>query len=301
LQRLIGEDIELSFKPGKGLGRIRLDPMQIEQILMNLAANARDAMPQGGKCTIETSAVYLDEDYVSRKKSVIPTGRYVALTMTDTGTGISPDHLPHIFDPFYTTKPSGKGTGLGLATVYGIVKQNHGFVWAYSEVGLGTVFKVYLPCVRDRMAKTEIALKAAEPLACGTETVLLVEDEPALRRATTEFLQLRGYTVLQANDGQDALSVARTFGSPIQLVVTDVVMPRMSGGQMAKELAGIRPEMNILFVSGYASQTILDHQVVNVDSNFLQKPYTLRQLANKVRAVLDHGTHKNEGRKFETN
>ena len=301
LQRLIGEDIELSFKPGKGLGRIRLDPMQIEQILMNLAANARDAMPQGGKCTIETSAVYLDEDYVSRKKSVIPTGRYVALTMTDTGTGISPDHLPHIFDPFYTTKPSGKGTGLGLATVYGIVKQNHGFVWAYSEVGLGTVFKVYLPCVRDRMAKTEIALKAAEPLACGTETVLLVEDEPALRRATTEFLQLRGYTVLQANDGQDALSVARTFGSPIQLVVTDVVMPRMSGGQMAKELAGIRPEMNILFVSGYASQTILDHQVVNVDSNFLQKPYTLRQLANKVRAVLDHGTHKNGGRKFETN
>jgi DNA-binding NtrC family response regulator len=151
------------------------------------------------------------------------------------------------------------------------------------------------------MAKTEIALKAAEPLACSTETVLLVEDEPALRRATTEFLQLRGYTVLQANDGQDALSVARTFGSPIQLVVTDVVMPRMSGGQMAKELAGIRPEMNILFVSGYASQTILDHQVVNVDSNFLQKPYTLRQLANKVRAVLDHGTHKNEGRKFETN
>src|ERR1700678_1241401 len=198
LHRLIGEDIELKFIAGEGMGRIRLDPMQIEQILMNLAVNARDAMPQGGKCTIETSNTLLDEEYVANKNALIPTGRYTVLTVSDTGTGISPDHLPHIFDPFYTTKPSGKGTGLGLATVYGIVKQNHGFVWAYSEVGLGTVFKVYLPCVRDRMAKTEIALKAAEPLACGTETVLLVEDEPALRRATTEFLQLRGYTVLQA-------------------------------------------------------------------------------------------------------
>jgi PAS domain S-box-containing protein len=295
LQRLIGEDIELTFKPGKGLGRIHLDPMQIEQILMNLAANARDAMPEGGKCTIETSSVYLDEDYVARKKSVIPTGRYVALTMTDTGTGISPDHLPHIFDPFYTTKPSGKGTGLGLATVYGIVKQNHGFVWPYSELGMGTVFKIYLPCVRDRMAKAEIAPKPPPPFACGTETVLLVEDEPALRRATIEFLKLRGYTVLGATDGEDALSVAKLFGNPIQLAVTDVVMPRMSGGQLAKEFASIRPEMTVLFVSGYAGQTILDHQVVNVESNFLQKPFTLRQLANKVRQVLDLGKDPSQG------
>jgi two-component system, cell cycle sensor histidine kinase and response regulator CckA len=287
LQRLIGEDIELTFIPGEGLGRIRLDPMQIEQILMNLAANARDAMPEGGKCTIETAAIYLDEDYVAHKKSVIPTGQYAALIMTDSGSGISPDHLPHIFDPFYTTKPSGRGTGLGLATVYGIVKQNHGFVWAYSEVGMGTVFKIYLPCVRDGSAKTDIVPKTAEPLANGTETVLLVEDEPALRRASAEFLRLHGYTVLEAKDGEEALAVAKSFDSAIHLAVTDVVMPRMSGGQMAKEFAASRPEIKMLFVSGYAGQTILDHQVVNVENNFLQKPFTLRQLASKMRQVLD--------------
>ncbi len=287
LQRLIGEDIELTFIPGKGLGRIRLDPAQIEQILMNLAANARDAMPEGGKCTIETAKAYLDEDYVSRKKIVIPTGRYVALTLTDTGCGISPDHLPHIFDPFYTTKPSGKGTGLGLATVYGIVKQNHGFVWAYTEEGMGTVFKIYLPCVRDRAIETQQAQVPPEPIARGTETVLLVEDEPALRRATAEFLGLRGYTVLQANDGQEALSVANRYGKAIDLTVTDVVMPRLSGGELAKALAALRPEMKVLFVSGYAGQTILDHKVVDVEKNFLQKPFTLRQLANKMRSVLE--------------
>ena len=287
LRRLIGEDIELAFFPGDGLGKIRLDPLQIEQILMNLAANARDAMPEGGKCTLETCNAYLDEEYVAGKNCVIPTGRYIALTMTDTGSGISPDHLPHIFDPFYTTKPSGKGTGLGLATVYGIVKQNHGFVWAYSEAGMGTVFKIYLPCVRERVTSVEAPGKPVEPLARGTETILLVEDEPALRRATLEFLSLRGYTVLEAKDGQEALSVARNFGEPIHLAVTDVVMPRMSGGQLARELASIRPALRALFVSGYAGQTILDHKVVDLENNFLQKPFTLRQLANKVRAILD--------------
>jgi PAS domain S-box-containing protein len=287
LQRLIGEDVELEFLPGEGLGQLRFDPLQIEQILMNLAANARDAMPEGGKCTIATSNVYLDEDYVAHKNSVIPTGRYVALTMTDTGSGISPDHLPHIFDPFYTTKPSGKGTGLGLATVYGIVKQNHGFVWAYSEAGMGTVFKIYLPCVRDRKTNVEAFPNPPEPLAHGTETVLLVEDEAALRRATLEFLSLRGYTVLEAKDGKEALAVAGKFGKPIDLTVTDVVMPHMSGGQLAKQFAALHPETKVLFVSGYAGQTILDHKVVDVEHNFLQKPFTLRQLANKVRAVLD--------------
>ena len=164
LHRLIGEDIELSFVPGAGLGRIRLDPVQIEQILMNLAVNARDAMPEGGKCTIETSNVYLDEEYVDRHKGVaIPKGRYAALIVSDTGAGISPDHLPHIFDPFYTTKPSGKGTGLGLATVYGIVKQNHGFVWAYSEVGVGTAFKIYWPCVRDHKTTADASEANVEP------------------------------------------------------------------------------------------------------------------------------------------
>jgi PAS domain S-box-containing protein len=287
LHRLIGEDIELIFIPGEGLGRVRLDPVQIEQILMNLAANSRDAMPQGGRCTIGTSDVQLDEQYSDRKRAVIPTGRYAVLTMTDTGSGIHADHLSHVFEPFYTTKPSGKGTGLGLATVYGIVKQNHGFVWVYSELGMGTVFKIYLPCVPDQPASVHRSDTGAEVVLRGTETVLLVEDEEALRRATAEFLSLRGYSVLQAKDGLDALCVAKNHGSTIHLAVTDVVMPHMSGGELAKELETLRPETRVLFVSGYAGQTVLDHKVVNVENNFLQKPFTLKQLAGKVRTVLD--------------
>ncbi len=287
LHRLIGEDIELVSIPGEGLGRIRLDPVQIEQILMNLAANARDAMPQGGRCTIETSDVQLDEQYVDRKRAVIPTGRYAVLSMTDTGAGIPADHLSHVFEPFYTTKPSGKGTGLGLATVYGIVKQNHGFVWAYSEPGMGTVIKIYLPCVQDQPVAMEIPDTGAGAVLRGTETVLLVEDEEALRRAAAEFLSLRGYTVLEARDGLDALSVAKNHGLTIQLAVTDVVMPHMSGGELARELETLRPQTRVLFVSGYAGQTVVDHKVVDVENNFLQKPFTLKQLASKVRTVLD--------------
>ena len=288
LHRLIGEDIELIFIPGVGLGRVRLDPVQIEQILMNLAANSRDAMLQGGSCTIETSNVQLDEQYIDRKRAFIPTGRYAVLTVTDTGTGIPADHLSHVFEPFYTTKPSGKGTGLGLATVYGIVKQNHGFVWVYSEPGMGTSFKIYLPCVQDQPAAMEIQDRSAEAILRGTETVLLVEDEEALRRAAAEFLSLRGYNVLEARDGRDALSITKNHGSTIHLAVTDVVMPHMSGGQLAKELGTLRPETRVLFVSGYPGQTVLDHKVVDVENNFLQKPFTLRQLASKVRTVLDY-------------
>ena len=251
LPYLIGEDIELIFVAGEGLGRVRLDPVQIEQILMNLAANSRDAMPQGGRCTIETSNVQLDEQYVDRK-SIIPTGRYAVLTMTDTGAGIHADHLAHVFEPFYTTKPSGKGTGLGLATVYGIVKQNHGFVWAYSEPGMGTTFKIYLPCVHDPPRTLDRPERGLEVVLRGTETVLLVEDEEPLRRAAAEFLSLRGYHVLQAKDGVDALLVAKNHGSMIHLAVTDVVMPHMSGGELARELEPLRPETRMLFVSGYA-------------------------------------------------
>ncbi|MGC2171593.1 MAG: response regulator, partial [Candidatus Sulfotelmatobacter sp.] len=288
LHRLIGEDIELLFAPGKGLGRIRLDPVQIEQILPNLAANSRDAMPQGGRFSIQTSDVCLDEEYADRKRAIIPAGRYAVVTVADTGDGIPSDHLPHIFEPFYTTKPSGKGTGLGLATVYGIVKQNHGFVWAYSEPGMGTTFKIYLPCVQDRLATVEAPDISGENSLRGTETVLLVEDEEPLRRAAAEFLGLRGYSVLEARDGLDAMSVTKNHGSTIHLAVTDVVMPHMSGGQLAKELETLRPETRVLFVSGYAGQTVLDHKVVDIESNFLQKPFTLKQLASKVRMVLDH-------------
>jgi nitrogen-specific signal transduction histidine kinase/ActR/RegA family two-component response regulator len=287
LLRLIGEDIELVFRPGEGMGRIRLDPVQIEQILMNLAANSRDAMLQGGRCTIETSNVQLDEEYVDRKRAIIPVGRYALLTVTDTGSGIPAEHVPHVFEPFYTTKPSGKGTGLGLATVYGIVKQNHGFVWIYSELGIGTTFKIYLPCVPDRPVAVEIPEIEADKLFGGPETVLLVEDEDALRRAAAESLTLRGYSVLEARDGVEALSVINNHASQVHLAITDVVMPHMSGGELATQLEKVRPEIKVLFVSGYPGQTVMEHRVVDVDSNFLQKPFTLKQLAKKVRTVLD--------------
>ena len=287
LPRLIGEDIQFTFSPGDGLGRVRVDPLQIEQILMNLAANARDAMPQGGSLRIETSNVRLDDDYVDRKHAVIPLGRYALITVSDDGTGIPPQHLPHIFEPFYTTKPLGQGTGLGLATVYGIVKQNKGFIWAYSEPTMGTVFKIYLPCVEERHSPREFQELKAESAPRGSETVLLVEDEQAVRRATAEFLTLQGYTVLEAKDGVHALSVAKNHGSTIHLLISDVVMPNMSGGQLAKELSQLRPGTKLLFVSGYAGKTVLDHKVVDLETNFLQKPYTLKQLSIKIRTALN--------------
>ncbi len=289
LPRLIGEDIELSFTHGQGLGRVRVDPLQIEQILMNLAANARDAMPEGGHLQIETSDVMLDDNYVQGKKALVPKGRYALITITDDGTGILPEHLGHIFEPFYTTKPAGNGTGLGLATVYGIVKQNKGFIWAYSEPTMGTVFKIYLPCVAGRGQRAEVEEIGTASAERGSETVLLVEDEPAVRRATAEFLNLQGYTVLEAKDGVDALSVSKNHGSAIHLLVSDVVMPNMSGGQLAKELVQLRPDTKILFVSGYAGKTVLDHKVLDLGTNFLQKPYTLKQLSLKSRAALCPG------------
>lgn len=286
LHRLIGEDIELNFVPGEGLGHVRVDPVQVEQILMNLAANARDAMPQGGRLTIETSAVKLADSYIQQKSALIPPGHYVMMTVSDNGVGIPPDHLPHIFEPFYTTKPSGKGTGLGLATVYGIVKQNCGFIWAYSETGSGTVFKVYLPCVTDQGRTIEVPSEVPATPAPGWETVLLVEDEDAVRRATCEFLKLRGYTVIEARDGLDALAIVKDCGSPIHLVISDVVMPNMSGGQLAQELEVRRPGTRFLFVSGYPGKTVIDHKVFDFETNFLQKPFTLKELSCKIREVL---------------
>jgi two-component system cell cycle sensor histidine kinase/response regulator CckA len=287
LPRLIGEDIEFSFSPGKGLDRVRVDPVQIEQILMNLAANARDAMPQGGNLRVETSNVTLDESYMQQKLAVIPVGRYVIITVSDDGAGIPSEHLPHIFEPFYTTKPSGEGTGLGLATVYGVVKQNKGFIWAYSEPDMGTVFKIYLPCADTQKFAGENKQVKIERAPRGSETILLVEDEAAVRHATGEFLRLQGYTVLEAKDGLDALAMATSYESNIHLAVTDVVMPNMSGGQLAKELATLRPATKVLFVSGYAGKTVLNHEVFDLETNFLQKPYSLRQLSGKIRGALD--------------
>jgi PAS domain S-box-containing protein len=285
LPRLIGEDIDFSFVPAASVRRVRVDPVQIEQVLMNLAANARDAMPQGGHLSIATSDVQLDDDYVHGKPAVIPKGHYALITVSDDGSGIPAEDLPHIFEPFYTTKPSGKGTGLGLATVYGIVKQNNGFIWVYSERGEGTVFKIYLPCVEDHHRSLGADQQRREKDVRGTETILLVEDETAVRRAIAEYLRLLGYNIIEARDGLDALSLAEEHKT-INLVVTDVVMPRMSGGELAKQLGRSRPEVKFLFVSGYAGKTILDHKVVDLDTNFLQKPYTLKQLSAKIRGAM---------------
>ncbi len=290
LPRLIGEDIDFTFLRGEGLGRVRVDPLQIEQVLMNLAANARDAMPQGGHLRIETSNMNPDGDYIDRKPAVIAAGRYALITVSDDGTGIPRQHLPHIFEPFYTTKPEGQGTGLGLATVYGIVKQNKGFIWAYSEPSMGTVFKIYLPCVSEPESANELQETRKTSAARGSETVLLVEDEQAVRDATSEFLKLQGYTVLEAKDGLDALTVAKGHLSRIHLLITDVVMPNMSGGELAKELTQVRPDTRLLFVSGYAGKTVLDHKVVDLETNFLQKPYTLKQLSLKIWAALEPRT-----------
>jgi CheY-like chemotaxis protein len=250
---------------------------------MNLSANARDAMPHGGKLTIETSTVQLDEAYTQRH-SIVPAGEYVLLAVTDSGQGIAPEHMPHIFEPFYTTKEEGKGTGLGLATVYGIVKQNGGFIWVYSEPGLGTTFKIYLPRVYQGTERFMPIVTDSSPQ--GQETVLLVEDEGPVRQSTREFLELNGYTVLEAHNGEEALRISREYPGPIQLMVTDVVMPNMGGAKLAGQLAGERPGMKVLFVSGYAENTVLRHGPIDVTRRFLQKPFTLKTLARKMRQVL---------------
>ena len=285
LPRLIGEDIDLVFVPAADLGKVKADPVQIEQVVMNLAANARDAMPGGGSLTIETATVRVDESYVQRH-SIVPAGDYVLLTVSDSGEGITAQHLGHIFEPFYTTKVAGKGTGLGLATVYGIVKQNGGFVWVYSEPGLGTTFKIYLPQVHSLSSMVRIT-GPVEVSPRGCETLLLVEDEASVRQASRQFLIRSGYSVLEASDGEDALRVSREHGGSIDLMITDVVMPRMSGPRLAERLAEERPEMKVLFVSGYAESTVLKHGEIDVATRFLQKPFSLKTLGRKVREVLD--------------
>ena len=285
LERVIGEDIQLRIIPGANLAKVKADPVQIEQIVMNLATNARDAMPNGGKLTIQTQNVTLDEAYV-QAHTMVPPGDYVLVDVADSGDGIEPEHLPHIFEPFFTTKGKGKGTGLGLATVYGIVKQTGGFVWVYSERGLGTTFKIYLPQVRQGSRMPSVAKPTDNPVG-GSETVLLVEDEAAVRRAASEFLRLSGYNVLEGKDGHDAIETARLHPGPIHLLVTDVVMPGISGSQVSEQLLKERPNLKVLFVSGYAEKTILRHGEIDLAANFLQKPFTLKMLGKKIRSVLD--------------
>jgi len=285
LQRLIGEDIELRTVLAPELGHIKGDPGQIEQVIMNLAVNARDAMEGGGKLTIETQNVYLDEGYVKQHTTVMA-GSYVMLAVSDTGQGMDEETQKRIFEPFFTTKDVGKGTGLGLSTVYGIIKQSGGHIWIYSEVGQGTTFKVYLPRV-DEEAQVYKPSQERQESRSGKETVLLAEDEEMLRNLIRQVLTSFGYQVLEAANGAAALVVCEQYQDPIHLLITDVVMPEMSGRELTGRLAGLRPEMKVLFMSGYTDDTIVRHGILESDLAFLQKPFTPHDLARKVREVLD--------------
>ncbi|HJQ31476.1 MAG TPA: response regulator [Pyrinomonadaceae bacterium] len=286
LRCLIGEDIELRASLGPWLGSVKADPGQMEQVLMNLAVNARDAMPRGGKLTISTENVYLDEEYAAHHVTVAP-GRYVILAVSDTGTGMDEQTKARIFEPFFTTKVAGKGTGLGLSTVYGIVKQSGGYVWVYSEVGRGTTFKIYLPRVDEGAQgyRQSPAPAQAQELR-GTEAVLLAEDDELVRNMTRIILSDHGYKVQAAANGAAALSIFERTEGPIHLLLTDVVMPGISGRELADRLTRLRPEMKVLFMSGYTEDAIVHHGVLDEGVNFIQKPFTPDDLARKVREVL---------------
>ena len=285
LQRLIGEDIALVAVPAPGLWHVYADPSQIEQVMMNLAVNARDAMPNGGKLTIETANVQLDDAYAHQHGPVQP-GSYVMLAVSDTGCGMDRETQARIFEPFFTTKEPGKGTGLGLSTVYGIVKQSGGYVWVYSEVGRGTAFKIYLPRGEGAVETVEPGVAPARTVR-GSEMILLVEDDRAVRVLARSTLQAHGYTVLEAHHGKHALQVYEQHAGPIHLLVTDVVMPEMSGRELADRLKPSRPNMKVLFMSGYTDKAIVHHGELDPGAAFLQKPFTPDALARKVREVLD--------------
>ena len=282
LRRLIGEHIDLaaSLRPAR---RLLIDPGQLEQVIMNLAVNARDAMPEGGRLTVETADVELDASYAETHPEVTP-GSYVMLGVSDTGIGMDEHTRTHAFDPFFTTKEVGKGTGLGLATVYGIVKQSGGHIWLYSEPGQGTTFKLYFPAVEDAPEAERSALGAPPN---GTETILLVEDERAVRVVTRLILEALGYQVMEAGNGAEAIAVARAHPKGIDLVLTDVIMPEMSGREMVEVLRAERPGLRVLYMSGYTDDAVVRHGVLSAEEAFLQKPFGTTGLAVKVRQVLD--------------
>ena len=284
LSRVIGEDIELVTRLHPSLATVKADPVQMEQVLMNLAVNARDAMPHGGMLLMETNNVQLDE-INARSHPGSPAGPGVMLIVTDTGHGMDQETLAHIFEPFFTTKPRGKGTGMGLATVYGILAQSGGNIRVSSTPGKGTTFKIFLPA-QAGPAEGHVE-ESAEEVAGGTETVLLVEDEPTLREITRIFLEDYGYRVLEAIDCDEALRIATTAADPIHLTLTDVIMPGMSGRKLAEQIASVRPQMKVLYMTGYTDDMVIHHKVFEPGIALLQKPFNRSQLARKVRSVLD--------------
>jgi len=288
LTRMIGEDVDLVLTPGRDLWSVRADGGQIEQVIMNLAVNARDAMPSGGKLTLETSNVTLDEEY-ARQLAPLRPGDYVMISISDTGIGMDPETQSKIFEPFFTTKGP-KGTGLGLSTVYGIVKQSGGYIWVFSEVGRGTTFKIYLPRVASveeplpQFATRPAQFQKVEP---GTETILLVEDEANLRYLARQYLEKQGYRVIEAADGAVAMQIAVAHEGIIHLLLTDVIMPGMNGRELAQRISEIRPNVKILYMSGYTENVIGHNGTLEAGVRLLQKPFNLRDLKSKVREVLD--------------
>ena len=285
LRRLIGEDIELETSSERDLWLVKADRSQIEQVIMNLAVNARDAMPHGGRLAIETANVDLDDSF-SNTPPVLASGKYVMLAVTDNGSGMDDATQAHIFEPFFTTKEKGKGTGLGLATVYGIVKQSGGYIWVYSEPDHGTTFKIYLPRIEQEEAGTARERPEARSLPRGSGMVLLVEDEKGVRKLAREYLEMVGYGVIEAEDGHTALELASMHDGPIHLLMTDVVMPGIGGRELSERVAQIRPGIKVLYMSGYADQSVVHNGVMDADAVLLQKPFTLATLASKLREIL---------------
>ncbi len=285
LTRVIGEDLDLSIELNTSLGQVKADPGQIEQVVLNLAVNARDAMPDGGHLTIKTENVHFDRQFAGRRTVVQP-GHYVMLSVSDNGCGMDTETQSHIFDPFFTTKEVGKGTGLGLSTVYGIVKQSGGSIWVYSEVGRGTTFKIYLPRVDD-VDESEVAGDELGFAQRGSETILLVEDEDMVRELSKEILQEYGYAVITAQNGHEGLRICQEFQGNIDLMITDVVMPKMSGRQLAESIGSSRPGTRVLYMSGFTDDAVVRHGVLDDGVCFIQKPFSPEALAAKAREVLD--------------
>jgi CheY-like chemotaxis protein len=284
LVRLIGEDIHLKTVLGQDIGLVNADVSQIEQVLLNLAVNARDAMQQGGTLTVETSVVTLDEKYALSHAPVVP-GSYVMMSVSDTGCGMDAQTIGKVFEPFFTTKATGKGTGLGLAMVYGIVKQHSGYIWVYSEVARGTTFKIYLPRIQAAQAH-EIAPSTPPAVLTGRETILVVEDDPQVRGLVCEMLAQYGYTVIETGNVREALRLADEPGT-IHLVLTDIVMPEMSGRQVFESVAARRPGIKVLYMSGYTEDVIAHHGILDAGIHFIQKPFSGQKLSVKVREALD--------------